>query len=112
MAVAIADYSQESTEVDLWGNLFTVIRITKANEDEVDDQLEAIDKAAEKLDLNKHATQIKVFGERMDAQLTPAAGGKKKASTILKEKWSAGDLTLVQLNRFWSNVLEEINRPT
>ena len=110
MPVAIADYELERTEVDLWGSIFVVAKVTKDSEPEIDEQLEAVKKRADKRD-DSHASQIESFGERMDVWLSPIEG-RKKASTLIKEKWDAGDLTLLQTEKFWEGVKEAVNRPT
>lgn len=112
MAVAIEDHAQATTEIDLWGSLFTVVKVTKDTEPPMDKEIAAINKRAENLELGKHGNQVKVFAQKMDVLLTPAAGGKKKASTLIMAKWNANDLTIPQVDSFWESVQEEIGRPT
>jgi hypothetical protein len=112
-AIAIADHVGDGVEVDLWGQLYTVKRRTKNTEEAIDEALNEINERAQKRDdLDKDATQVEIFGERMDVWLVPAAGGKKKPSSVIKEKWDAGDLDLLQVNSFWASVQEAAARPT
>lgn len=113
MKVSIEEHFPDGVEVDLWGALFKVRPVTKDVEEEIDESLAAINKRAEKRDdLDKDSVQVEIFGERMDVWLRPAAGGKKKASTVIKEGWDAGKLTMTQVNSFWASVQEAANRPT
>lgn len=110
MTIAIADCAK-GVEVDLWGYLFNLTAVTKLTEEKIDAKLDEVDKRCKSLDFTKAENQIKRFGWRMDVWLEPAPGTKKKPSTILQEKWDAGELTVPQVNSFWESVLEENNRP-
>jgi hypothetical protein len=108
MGVAIADYEKAAVEVDLWGSLFVVKPVTKDNEDEIDDAIAGINRKAKKRDLTKHRELVEVFAEKMDVLLKPLAGGKKKPSTVIREAWDTGKLTVPQMDTFWEGVQEEL----
>lgn len=109
---AITDFAV-SAEIDLWSSLFSVVEITKDNEDEVDRLLrEANSKLRE---AKSHGDLIKILGAKLDVLLEPAAGGKKKASTLVNEKWNAkpkSEVTVAQVLRLFEAIEEQISRPT
>lgn len=112
MPIAITDYKRaRPIEVDLWGHLFEYVSLTKKTEATVTDALAQINKDFETEDLSKHATQVKAFAARMDVRLKPSAGGKKRASTLLKQKWTNDDLTMPQCDQFWEAVEEAVDSP-
>lgn len=114
-AVAIQDYEGKDVEVDLWGNLYVVVKTTALNEGSMREQMAEIDKEAEKLDLNQPVNQITIFGKRMDVRLKAVGGGKKKPSKVIVDAWKAGKLDLVQVDHFWDAVDTAIagsGRPT
>lgn len=114
-AVAIADYEGKGVEIDLWGNLFVVVKTTALNEGTMRDAMAEIDKEAEKLDLNQPVNQVTIFAKRMDVRLDRVGGGKKRPSTIILEKWKEGKLDLIQIDHFWDAVDTAIagsGRPT
>lgn len=87
-------------EVDLWGSIFETMDQTKATQKKIAEcqaRIAALDDTDDK-------GAIKLFGEQFDYTFRPIGGGKKKASTLLKEKWEANDLGLSQIANFLSEV--------
>jgi hypothetical protein len=103
--ISIDQYATKPVEVSLWGSLFEFVLITKRTQAKIRDALAEINRKFEaEADPTKHAAQAKVFAARMDVRLQKATGGKKKASTLIKEKWDSGDLTMPQADQFWEAV--------
>jgi hypothetical protein len=108
-SLSISDYQRtKPLEINLWGVIFEYVRVTKKTEPEINDALAAIDKGFAGEDTTKHAIQAKVFASRMDVRLARSAGGRKKASTLIREKWESGDLTMPQCDHFWEAVEEAV----
>lgn len=111
--IAIADV-YVPPEVDLWGHLYVVRPITKALQDKIgpiEDELER------KMDNAKDgAESVAALGRYLDVLLkTSDEDGKgKKPSTLLREKWSGGDLSVQQIRNFMVAVVqaEADSRPT
>lgn len=87
-------------EVDLWGALFETVDQTKGNQ-------KKMAKCQAKLavaDEGDETAIIRLFGELFDLMFRPIEGGRKKASTQLKEQWDAGNLGIGQIGGFLQKV--------
>ena len=108
MSISIQSYSKNAVEVNLWSFLFERKQITAKSEGPINEALAKIDRDFESKDFTKHEVIISRIAARMDVQLKPAAGGKKKPSVLFREKWKSGELTLPQLNNWWAATQEAI----
>lgn len=108
-AIAINNYEQKRpTEIDLWGQIFHYIAITKKTEPKINDAASAIAKSFIGEDLTLHSVQVEMFAKKMDVRLRPIPGSKKRASTLLKAKWAEDQLTVPQIDQFWEAVEEAV----
>ena len=107
--IAIADYGAKGPiEVDLWGQLFEYVAITKQTESKINDAIAEINKSVDGEDLTLHGVQARLFASRMDVRLKKSPGGRKKASALVRDAWSTGKLTIPQFDQFWEAVEDAV----
>lgn len=95
----------EPADVDLWGRDFVTIPATKS-------VLEAVAGLEKELgDAEGNDQAFDVLVKIVDLRLKPKGQGRKSAGEILREKWDADELPLVQLEHFLAQ-LEGADRPT
>lgn len=92
-------------EVDLWGTIYTAKPATRSVAKKGQALIERIEKATE---TDEAAA---VYGDALDLRLEPANGKRVKASTIVKRKWEADEVTLDQLAGLLEGIAEA-DRPT
>lgn len=97
----------ERVEVDLFDHDFEALPGTKLVVEAclpIEEQLEDTEKVPE---------QIKLIGGLLDIRLKSLNGSKKKPSTLVKEKWDAGELGIEQLLTFYGEIATaQFVRPT
>lgn len=91
-------------EVDLWGQAFKTVPATRSVGKKVEGFQEQVEAATDSDQV------VAAVGNILDVRIKPVEG-TRKASTVIKEKWKADELTLDQLLAFLGD-LEEADRPT
>lgn len=108
--ITLADLTGETTEVDLFGHLYTVRQVTRS----VQKKLEATDKklvAALKSDDGDKVIDAIIGG--LDALLEPAEKSPAVGES-LKDAWKNDRLSLNEINRLYESIQETAadDRPT
>jgi hypothetical protein len=98
-----------AVDVDLWGTVFDVKPATRSVAREAKEYTERLTAAEQDGDED---TMVIIIGELLDLRLVPAEGRRKKASTLISEKWEADELTLAQLLDFVDDLGAARVRPT
>lgn len=94
----------EPFQVDLWGTVFDAVPPTRsvlAKLDPLEDKL---------LEDPDPDGQVDAICAVLDVRLRPVEG-TKKPSTLVKAKWKADDVTLVQLYGLLQQISEQTARP-
>lgn len=102
--IAIGGDVSTTVEVDLWGTLYTLAPATRSvlkKVEPLEAELEGVEDGDE---------LVALFAKLFDLRLTAVNGGGK-ASTHIKKKWNADELTLQELASF-AEALAETDRPT
>lgn len=108
MSVSIAR-AYRPVEVDLWGAAYETVDVTRSGARKVAE----IEKQMGELEEGQSDEMIGLMAEMLDVKLANANGSKKKASTHIKAKWQADELSLDQLFSFLGQIAEaEQDRPT
>lgn len=102
--VSLGGTAYEAVEVDLWGSPYRTVAVTRSVSGKADAAHDKIN-AAEEPD-----AIVGAIAEMIDLRVRPVEG-TKKASTLIKEKWKADELTVDQLFGFLG-AIEEADRPT
>jgi hypothetical protein len=96
------DNLPERDKVELFGHTFTVRRVTRS----VQKNLEAVDKKLRTMDENADGDRIvAAISDGLDAMLEPN-GSKTPAKQVLSEAWKKDDLDLVQVQTLYEQVQE------
>lgn len=97
----------ERPEFDLWGSVFVLRMMTRSIAEKWDKTSAAVQTA----ETNDEA--MLALGEQLDVVLEPSSKGQAKASTQIRKKWEADELTLQHLKWFCERVGEvAFERPT
>lgn len=91
-------------EVDLWGKQFVTVPATRSVSEKAEPLIDKLNEATDLEDI------VKGIGALLDIKLNPVEGAKK-ASTLVREKWKADEVTIDQLNKLLDDI-READRPT
>lgn len=106
--IAIAD-AYETVEVDLWGEDYLTVDIPRSGIKKAT----ALEEKLEKVEDVAGDVAVDLIGQLLDLKLRPANGGRSKASTVIRKKWQADELTVRQLDAFLNALREaEDTRPS
>src|SRR4051794_28630823 len=93
------DAAFDPIEVDFWGALFQTRSMPRSRARKARvvatriDQLMKSEPLEEEAAEREEAELVDKFGELFDLKLTPIEGNRKKASTLLRQKWEKDELT-------------------
>lgn len=115
MRVSIADLQpDDAVEVDLWGSLFVTVPITRsvqAKMEVLEQQVLDFQRADDETVEQENDRFVALQADLIDCAVKAAAGGRKKASTLVLERWNKDELTLDQLVTFRQRLAAAV-RPT
>lgn len=94
----------QPVQVDLWGAAYETVAATRSVTEKVDPLIDALNAAETPDDI------VKAIGALLDVKLK-AVEGARKASTLVKEKWKADQLSIDQLTKLLEDI-QEADRPT
>lgn len=105
MALEFKIPDQQEIEVDFFGHEFVLLVCTKPRQEAIDRLLEEVEK------LDSREETLAKMREMVDVVLAPAAGKRKKASTVLTEVWDGGKLTWSQLEGATGELISAAQNP-
>lgn len=91
-------------EIDLWGSKFETVDLPRSASKRAVEVSEEVTAMREDLGHADWDELVAKIGEGLDIRLQAVAGGKKKASSLLKAKWKADEISLNRIFEFLAEV--------